>query len=319
MLTTAERREIDTALREARAGVVLNTLGCLGILLVLLGHYLSPSLPLLANSQVPFYAVCGLILVGLPTKRALEYLLAYRKDLADDRVRIFRGRITMDTGHGYSGYTGALVSLKILKDEPETIQTLVMMAGSGRIARANGTPPKLLEIVEVVETATPPTAAASAAHPDWMHEVGRTDEDAPILMNRRELSASECSELRILAANLARGLAAVTLVATAGMAIVAWYGCTHPALELFSLPIFYLGCAVALFLWWVHIDRMREAAQLRRAAKIGYLLILRGPDARRRRSKNPTPEDVVMEILPAPKDKIWSVNDKPAAWRTRGG
>ena len=64
---------------------------------------------------------------------------------------------------------------------------------------------------------------------------------------------------------------------------------------------------------------MREAAQLRRAAKIGYLLILRGPDARRRRSKNPTPEDVVMEILPAPKDKIWSVNDKPAAWRTRGG
>jgi FtsH-binding integral membrane protein len=318
-LTEEERAEINSLRLRAWRLTQLYLLGVLATVLVLVLHSTTHVVPaILQHPDVPLIAIILLLLVLLQSADQLRRMLIYRKELAAGTVRTFRGQLILDSYRGYQGYTKILVTQGLLKNEPEVIQTLQVMAGSGRLAYANGNAVARIEIANISSVAPLPAAATAASFPEWMH-VYKTTEEGNILVNRRELSEEERHEMRTLADKTIGSLPMIVLLITAGLCYWIYYDVTHWTHTVFSSPIFYIGGLIILLFWRGLVLNLIAARRLRRSANLGFVVIFRGPEANPRRLRDvPETDDVVIEVLPYSFKTVWTINGNPTRWRKRG-
>lgn len=145
-----------------------------------------------------------------------------------------------------------------------------------------------------------------------------TDDGHASRINRRELTAEEREEMRMLAKNATSGLTFITILFTVSVLTMVGNMVVEHNTNALRAPIFYLGVAVTLLLWRLLIIGWRKGRMIRRALTAGFVVILHGPDAHARLPNTLVDDNtkIVIEAFPLATLLIWTINGVPAHWRT---
>lgn len=313
-LTAAERSAIAVTRQQSYRMFVAMLAGCLA-----LAALIGITNPLLVPLHPHFTLVIPgslflLLTLGVLARQYYLQMQACAGDLATGTLRMFRGFLAYDSEMGFSKEKWLLMRKRVLRKDIKKPQTLEI-AGSGRIIRANGHPVASLFMPAIVRVATQPAFAAIARQAEWMDQVGKTDDDEPILMNRRELSAAEHDELRMLAKQaVVKPLVSVPIF-TAVVAYAMLHGMIDPSSANYNMPLFYVATLAMLLTWIQCILGARKAFRLRRVEQRGVLIILRGPEVKHQYVVPTQTDDVIVEVFPQSSDLLWTINGVPAPWR----
>lgn len=231
---------------------------------------------------------------------------AARRGLTAGRVQRFSGVLNLATL--FDSTAMALLSRRLLRDDPDGEQDVEVLVGANAVWTANGERPRRWLFAQIASVTKSPEFAATAA--EWMEPM--TDPDGTTTWwNRRSLSGAEQGEL---AAHMARARRAVVVYV-----LINAYFLVQAVLHAGRKEWALLAVYVAVCFWFG--QRLRgmtsNLLRLRRDAALGAVAIVRTED------NEPTGEDPAETgpLLSAPTEflpfsrLIWSHGGEAAPWR----